>query len=126
MTRGDEVRGLRVEDAMMPRERVATNPRGKEPGGRRPLGAGGGAGAGGQEAAFSNRNQFDRASQLRRSKKRKKSKDSASTLPRSPAKAKTVTEIVSQEALPVRRAASLVTVTKEAGADYHTKYGNLI
>merc|ERR1719397_416372 len=92
----------RGEQQAVSREaRVGTNPRGREPamGGRQVEDL--------SSTGFSNRNQFDRASQLRRSKKRKKSKDSASTLPRSPSKeansAKTATEIVRQETTMGRR-----------------------
>ena len=126
----------RGEQQAVSREaRVGTNPRGREPamGGRQVEDL--------SSTGFSNRNQFDRASQLRRSKKRKKSKDSASTLPRSPSKEahtpKTATEIVRQETTPgstkslgrrepgMRKATSMV-VMGEASLEHHSKYGNLI
>ena len=127
--------------------RVGTNPRGREPAAGRQVEVGG---VGGRQvedlpsSGFSNRNQFDRASQLRRSKKRKKSKDSASTLPRSPNKEatspKTATEIVEQETMAVgstkslgrtrepggmRKATSMV-VVGDTSLEHHSKYGNLI
>ena len=126
----------RGEQQAVSREaRVGTNPRGRAPG------------MGGRQVedlsstGFSNRNQFDRASQLRRSKKRKKSKDSASTLPRSPSKeansAKTATEIVRQETTmgstkslgrrePGMRKATSMVVMGETSLEHHSKYGNLI
>ena len=134
---------MRGEQQAVSREaRVGTNPRGREPstpmgGGRQPV-------EDLPSTGFSNRNQFDRASQLRRSKKRKKSKDSASTLPRSPSKEatspKTVTEIVRQETTPgstkslgrrepggMRKATSMVVVGETSNnLEHHSKYGNLI
>ena len=131
---------MRGEQQAVSREaRVGTNPRG----GREATSA-----IGGRpfvedlsNSGFSNRNQFDRASQLRRSKKRKKSKDSASTLPRSPSKeansAKTATEIVRQETTmgstkslgrrePGMRKATSMVVMGETSLEHHSKYGNLI
>ena len=131
---------MRGEQQAVSREaRVGTNPRG----GREATSAIGGRPLleDPSNSGFSNRNQFDRASQLRRSKKRKKSKDSASTLPRSPSKEahtpKTATEIVRQETTPgstkslgrrepgMRKATSMV-VMGETGLEHHSKYGNLI
>ena len=131
---------MRGEQQAVSREaRVGTNPRG----GREATSAIGGRPLVEDlsNSGFSNRNQFDRASQLRRSKKRKKSKDSASTLPRSPSKEahtpKTATEIVRQETTPgstkslgrrepgMRKATSMV-VMGEASLEHHSKYGNLI
>ena len=131
---------MRGEQQAVSREaRVGTNPRG----GREATSAIGGRPLVEDlsNSGFSNRNQFDRASQLRRSKKRKKSKDSASTLPRSPSKEahtpKTATEIVRQETTPgstkslgrrepgMRKATSMV-VMGETSLDHHSKYGNLI
>ena len=131
---------MRGEQQAVSREaRVGTNPRG----GREATSAIGGRPLVEDlsNSGFSNRNQFDRASQLRRSKKRKKSKDSASTLPRSPSKEantpKTATEIVRQETTPgstkslgrrepgMRKATSMV-VMGETSLEHHSKYGNLI
>ena len=133
---------MRGEQQAVSREaRVGTNPRG----GREATSAIGGRplleDLSPSNSGFSNRNQFDRASQLRRSKKRKKSKDSASTLPRSPSKEahtpKTATEIVRQETTPgstkslgrrepgMRKATSMV-VMGETSLEHHSKYGNLI
>ena len=138
--RREEEARMRGEQQAVSREaRVGTNPRG----GREATSAIGGRPLVEDlsNSGFSNRNQFDRASQLRRSKKRKKSKDSASTLPRSPSKEahtpKTATEIVRQETTPgstkslgrrepgMRKATSMV-VMGETSLEHHSKYGNLI
>ena len=135
--RREEETRMRGEQQAVSREaRVGTNPRGREPatmgGGRQVEDL--------PSTGFSNRNQFDRASQLRRSKKRKKSKDSASTLPRSPSKEatspKTATEIVRQETTgstkslgrrePGMRKATSMVVMGETSLEHHSKYGNLI
>ena len=146
---------MRGEQQAVSREaRVGTNPRG----GREATSAIGGRPLVEDlsNSGFSNRNQFDRASQLRRSKKRKKSKDSASTLPRSPSKEakdsastlprspskeahtpKTATEIVRQETTPGStkslgrrepgmRKATSMVVMGETSLEHHSKYGNLI
>ena len=144
--RREEEARIRGEQAVSREARVGTNPRGREPAAGRQVEVGG---VGGRQvedlpsSGFSNRNQFDRASQLRRSKKRKKSKDSASTLPRSPNKEatspKTATEIVEQETMAVgstkslgrtrepgmRKATSMV-VVGDTSLEHHSKYGNLI
>ena len=140
--RREEEARIRGEQQAVSREaRVGTNPRGREPvsmGGARQV-------EDLPSTGFSNRNQFDRASQLRRSKKRKKSKDSASTLPRSPSKEatspKTATEIVRQETTGstkslgrrepgMRKATSMVvmgeTSLENHSLEHHSKYGNLI